>query len=167
MRSNDSTAFRLLHYPPCEVSLGDKLDESMRCSEHTDFDYITILFTDGAGLQVQPVHGGMLHGTTGGSDSWQDVDVPGGNTAVVNVGGLLARATNDIWRAGAHRVIVPSLEDAARHRFTIVAFFVPDSNVITYVHPSLTDGKNPKYDPISTVEYFRMRLADNGDEVTF
>lgn len=42
-------------------------------------------------------------------------------------GALLARLTNDNWRATAHRVIVPDLEAARQDRYSIAAFFDPDT----------------------------------------
>ena len=52
------------------------------------------------------------------NDEWFDVDlVPG--TFVVNLGEMLARWTNDVFRATPHRV----LNKSGRERYTIPFFF--------------------------------------------
>lgn len=158
MGTQSETAFRLLHYPPCNESDMQDGDRRIRCSEHTDYDLFTLLFTDGPGLQGKAVEGGEIY-DDGGEDGWVDVPVPQGNAAVVNLGGLMARCTNDEWRATLHRVTIPSGEDVDKHRFSIGCFFAPDTKVVSYVHPQITRGETPKYDPITTEDYFSLRLA--------
>lgn len=158
MGKHSETAFRLLHYPPCDaLDLSDG-DRRIRCSEHTDYCLFTLLFADGPGLQGKAVEGGEIF-DDGGEQDWVDVPVPQGTAAVVNLGGLMARCTNDQWRATLHRVTVPRGEEAKNRRFSIACFFAPDSKVISYVHPRITNGKTPKYDPITTEEYFSSRLS--------
>jgi isopenicillin N synthase-like dioxygenase len=133
----DSCTIRFLHYPPCDytvspASAGDSYDYPLRISEHTDFGAYTFLLLGdhGAeGLQIKPVEGGELDiANTDELGGWQDVVLPLPKPndevgAIVNTGALMARWTNDEWRATAHRVIVNSEQVAARHRYSI-AFFV-------------------------------------------
>ena len=100
----DQCTLRFLHYPA--LPAGDGL--RARAGEHTDFGFVTFLFVrDGApGLQMKPVAGGEVDDWRGG---WRDVAAPGDDAvAIVNTGALLARWTNDRWRATAHRVVAGS-----------------------------------------------------------
>lgn len=164
---HSETAFRLIRYPPCDNDM-DKIraSRSIRCGEHTDYCLFTFLFTDGPGLQAKAVEGGEFD-DDGGSSGWIDVPVPEkkpgsssySSKAIVNLGGLMARCTNDLWRATAHRVIVPDIHAAHEDRYTVACFFAPDSDVISFVHPKIAEGASVKYDPITTVQYFEQRLA--------
>ena len=92
-------------------------------------------------MQLKAVDGAEIGGAAGGeAGGWRDVAVPpsgGGDdvVAIVNTGALLARWTNDFWRATAHRVIVPDAAAAASPRYSIAAFFDPDSDAEVAVHP--------------------------------
>jgi isopenicillin N synthase-like dioxygenase len=119
----DLSTLRFLHYPPCDVpdpSAG--ATGSLRVAEHTDFGMFTfLLLGEGArGLQVKPVEGGTV---TADDDGWLDVQVPAEaaslqeGCAIVNTGAQLAQWTNDVWRATAHRVIVPDADIAMQDRY--------------------------------------------------
>jgi isopenicillin N synthase-like dioxygenase len=97
-----------------------------------------LLLRDGAmGLQIRPVDFDEFYSSPDSStvgksdDGWLDCHVasemPPGGSALVNTGALLARWTNDVWRATAHRVIVPDAAAARHDRYSIAAFFDPDS----------------------------------------
>ena len=131
-------------------------------------------------VQIKPVAGGGVAPLAIDEAGWLDCAVPAaapvGGAAVVNTGALMARWTNDVWRATAHRspaaaaglrssvpferggatpserrgaiaplrcprtaralthglvgagrVVVPSAEAAALHRYSIACFFDPDA----------------------------------------
>jgi isopenicillin N synthase-like dioxygenase len=82
---------------------------------------------------------------------------------IVNTGALMARWTNDVWRATAHRVIIPLDNVQARlsHRYSIAMFFDPDSSTICSVHPKLVaEGDSVKYEPIGSLEYLMMKISE-------
>ena len=68
----------------------------------------------------------------GEAGGWLDVETPprsegGAVGAIVNTGALMARWTNDTWRATAHRVVVPTAA-AAAHRYSVACFIDPDAD---------------------------------------
>ena len=81
---------------------------------------------------------------------------------IVNTGALMARWTNDIWRATAHRVIVPTAEARLSHRYSIAMFFDPDRETDCSVHPKLIEesGGKVKYEPIKSIDYLLMKLNE-------
>jgi isopenicillin N synthase-like dioxygenase len=161
----DLSTMRFLHYPPCEVP-GPAAGPtgSLRVAEHTDFGMFTfLLLGDGArGLQVKPVEGGVV---AADDDGWLDVTVPEGaaalpgGCAIVNTGAQLAQWTNDVWRATAHRVVVPDADAAAQDRFSIAMFWDPDAASKIEVHPRFVpDGEKPKYPPTTGLDYLMGML---------
>jgi isopenicillin N synthase-like dioxygenase len=116
-----ASALRAINYPAI-ATRADVLPGQCRASSHTDYGTITILRTDGPGLQVS-----------------KDVDCPVWhdvphieNGFVINLGDLMRRWTNDRWLSTLHRVIVPATDvqpsdDAKEHlvcrRRQSMAFF--------------------------------------------
>lgn len=188
----DCCTLRMLHYPPCEedVSHIDDMEdttEAIRVGEHTDFGIFTFLFVhdfDNAsshGLQVRAVEGSDLSGDNSSDiikdetfykEGWNDVvfdqetteeiKTDESCTVIVNTGALMARWTNDIWRATAHRVIVSSTQAKLSHRYSIAMFFDPDGETICSVHPKLVEesGGHVKYEPIKCIDYLMMKLKE-------
>lgn len=161
----DLCTIRFLHCPPCDIEVtGVSTDKSVRVGEHTDFGAFTFLLLgdQGAeGLQIKPVEGGLVGGAAGGEASgWLDIEVPS-NGAIVNTGALMARWTNDEWRATAHRVIVPSELEAGRHRYSIAFFVDPDATALVSVHDKfVTDIKPCRYEPITSLAFLQMKLEE-------
>lgn len=159
---------RFLHYPPCDsastrIGSPDGTPASaIRVGEHTDFGMNTILHLDSGarGLQVKPVAGAEVGGLAGGEDGeWLDVDAPDMPGAVVNTGALLARWTNDVWCATAHRVVVPDASVAASSRYSIACFMDPDRDAKIAVHPHfVSPGEKPRYGETTGGEYLTMKL---------
>eukprot|EP00978_Attheya_sp_CCMP212_P040082 scaffold215150_cov50-Attheya_sp.AAC.2 len=157
---------RFLHYPPCEFGATsiEQIDMPTRIGEHTDFGCYTFLLLGehGAeGLQIKPIEGGEIGGISGGEEGgWIDVVVPP-NGAIINTGALMARWTNDEWRATAHRVIVPSELVAGRERFSIAFFVDPDKDAMVEVHDKFCrDGKPKRYEPITSSDYLTSKLQE-------
>ena len=127
---------RLLHYPrqPANPNPGEK-----GCGAHTDWGAITVLLQDDAGgLQIRdPVHG-WLHAP------------PRAGTFIVNLGDLIARWTNDLYRSTEHRVVNMS----GRDRFS-VPFFLdgnPDHRVAC-LPGCAGPGNPPKYPAVTVAEH--------------
>lgn len=168
----DLCTIRMLHYPPVDPPTSSSSPSSdaslgaVRIGEHTDFGaYTFLLLKDESaykGLQIKPVLGGEIGGIHGGetSNDWLDVappprDDPSSDSvvvgAIVNTGALMARWTNDTWRATAHRVIVPNDEEVyTRHRYTIACFIDPDADSIVDVHPHFLQEVNEEGDVVRT-----------------
>lgn len=128
---------RLLHYPPQGQSLG--------IGAHCDYECFTILDPgDVGGLQIQ--HRG----------TWLDVElVP--DTFVVNLGEMLARWTNDLFRATPHRV----LNQSGRERYAIPFFFGTNYDTrIECLPPCAGPDRPPRYPPILAGEYLAERLDE-------
>lgn len=147
------SVIRLAHYPPCtfKVPLASEGREALRVGEHTDFGLFTLLIPDGPGLQIELEPG-----------RWVSPILSGKNvtTAVVNTGAMLARWTNDMWKATNHRVLAEDPSQAARSRTSLVLFVNPREDTIIKPHDNfLRDNETPKYKPISAEQYLTMRLV--------
>lgn len=176
----DLCTLRLLHYPPCDESdqtpqTGKESNEcAIRVGEHTDFGIFTFLFVhdyhdeSSLGLQVKAVEGGEIDHSD--NNVWNDIQfdqesleiIDQDDTAalIVNTGALMARWTNDVWRATAHRVIV-SPKSFSSHRYSIAMFVDPDKETVCSVHPKfVNDGEEPKYPPIKSIDYLLMKLRE-------
>jgi len=115
------------------------------------------------GLQIKPVEGGEIDGLEAGN--WQDVVVPAGTKgAIVNTGALMARWTNDVWKATAHRVVVRSQEMASRERYSLTFFADPDVHSVIDVPNELLSksGIKKKYEPITSDAYLLEKLRAMG-----
>ena len=190
LETMDLCTLRMLHYPPCndtditENGIDKKESCSIRVGEHTDFGIFTFLFihdfhdTSSLGLQVKTVdhiedetqsdHVGSYSDMS--SPCWSDftfdkkslelIDNDDTCAVIVNTGALMARWTNDIWRATAHRVIVKP-ESFPFHRYSIAMFFDPDKETLCSVHPKfIEEGHEPKYGPIRSIDYLLMKLKE-------
>ena len=188
MIRKDLCTLRMLHYPPCPPLAGNEPREAaLRVGEHTDFGAYTFLFVHNLqeksshGLQVKSIEGGDLaSGSTVERDDsvftvgWKDVifdpavlqDMAENDASaalLVNTGALMARWTNDVWRATAHRVVVtPEARDS--HRYSMAVFLDPDRTTVCEVDPKFVpDGETAKYPPISSLDYLLMKLREVQD----
>ena len=157
MQRNELTTFRMIHYPPCDFvdgeSTGDDTHSSLRVGEHVDFGLFTFLFTDGPGLQVKGVAGARVDSDATG---WRDVPSVDFGTAIVNTGSLMARWTNDYWRATAHRVVVR--RGMEKSRYSIACFYELDGESIVSVHDRFVGEDGKKYEDISSRDFLQMKL---------
>ena len=165
-----ASALRTVHYPEVSASTG-LLPGQLRCSAHTDYGTITILRTDGPGLQVSK----DLN-----PPQWHDVPfVP--DSFIINLGDLMKRWTNDKWLSTLHRVVVMEGDFAAEadtqltqddfeettkllcRRRQSIAFF-HNVNRDAQISVLLTDkGESPKYAPIIAGEFLLQKhLASLG-----
>jgi isopenicillin N synthase-like dioxygenase len=104
---------RMIGYPPLTTphTPGTDIDQ-FSCGAHTDYGCVTLLLTDptpGA-LQVQ-----LKDGT------WLNADpIPG--AFVVNIGDMIERWTNGLWKSTMHRVI----HRGQKYRISVPFFYEPN-----------------------------------------
>jgi len=124
-------SLRVLHYPPQGVAADD---EHLGAGPHTDYGVLTILAQDHSGLQVQ-------------NRQRQWIEVPTiPDTFVINLGDMMQRWTNDVYRSTPHRVI----NTKPLHRYSIPYFFEPDFKALVEVIPTCVSTERPaKYPPIT------------------
>lgn len=118
---------RMIGYPklPSAVdaaTTGDKEDlDSLSCGQHTDYGCLTLLLADptpGA-LQVQYTDPSTNETT------WINADpIPG--AFVVNIGDMMERWTNGLWKSTVHRVI----HRGEGFRVSVPFFFEPGFDVV-------------------------------------
>ncbi len=96
-----------------------------RCS---DYGFVTLLLTDGTpGLQIETTPG-----------VWADVPhVPG--AFVVNLGDMLHRWSNGLYRSTMHRVVINS----ERHRYSAPFFFEPNFDCVVTALPTCVSAGTP------------------------
>lgn len=116
---------------------------------HTDWGALTLVAGDGTpGLQVRTSEG-----------EWLDVPtIP--DSFIVNVGDMLQRWTNDIYRSGVHRV----LSTPNQERFSLVLFFDMDYHASLQCIPSCASAQTPpKYELMLAGEYLMSRYKESLD----
>jgi isopenicillin N synthase-like dioxygenase len=135
---------RALHYPPAP---DPRPDDLYGAAPHSDFGFLTIVTHDDAGgLQVRRRDG-----------AWIDAPrMPG--TAVVNVGDMLMRWTNDRFVSTQHRVLNP----AGRERYSLAFFFDPEFETQVECLPTCQGpGNPPRYPRTTWGEYVTARFDAN------
>ncbi|HEX9461516.1 MAG TPA: 2-oxoglutarate and iron-dependent oxygenase domain-containing protein [Alphaproteobacteria bacterium] len=138
---------RLLHYPPHPA---EALNNQLGCGAHTDWGAITMLAQDDCGgLEVQ----------TAGGD-WV-VAEPIDDAFVVNLGDLLARWTNDLYRSTSHRVLN---NRSGRDRYSMALFYDPDFHARIECLPGCRSAKTPpRYPPCTAGEHnYQMYCRTRG-----
>jgi isopenicillin N synthase-like dioxygenase len=99
---------RLLRYPPQTAIRNNQLG----CGAHTDWGFITILLQSGVGgLEVCNTSGEWI------------IAPPLPGCFVVNLGDLIPRLTNGLYRSTPHRVLN---NVSGRDRYSVPTFFNPD-----------------------------------------
>jgi len=130
---------RLLHYPPTPA---ENVYKQQGASEHTDFSAITLLLQDEhEGLEVLDQNSG----------EWRLVP-PNKDVYVVNLGDMMSKLTNKVYKSSMHRVINRNQTD----RYSVVFFF--DGNLDFELRP--LGAENVNEEEIMTAEgYMFDRLS--------
>jgi isopenicillin N synthase-like dioxygenase len=130
---------RLLHYSAEKSDLERGIYGT---GAHSDYGLITLLATDDVhGLQIcrnkDDVH-----------QIWEDVaPIKGGY--IVNLGDMLERWSNGLFRSTLHRVLSPGVE-----RYSIPFFFEPNYDTVVECLPTCCSEDNPpKYPPTTSGEH--------------
>jgi isopenicillin N synthase-like dioxygenase len=134
---------RLLHYPPQRPDHGT---DQRGAGAHTDFGGLTLLRQDDiGGLQVWDQQSqGWIHASP----------VPG--TFIVNLGDMIARWTNDLYRSTLHRVI----NSSGRERYSVPFFYVGNyDHEVACIATCLAPGETPKYPPTTVEAHLRAMYA--------
>jgi isopenicillin N synthase-like dioxygenase len=140
---NPMPVLRLLHYPPQQAS---QLDGQIGSGAHTDWGGITLLAQDNCGgLQVLATPQGDEPAPV-----WIDArPLPG--SFVVNLGDLMQRWTNDLYRSNLHRVVNAV---SGRDRRSVAYFFDIDYHAQVEVLPTCHGEDRPaRYPPISAGDH--------------
>lgn len=137
-------SMRLLHYPQ-PMQTGDEVE--VGSGTHTDYGVFTILYQDPAGgLELQKPDGEWV------AAPFLD------NTFVINLGDLMARWTNDVFRSNPHRVV----NRTGKERYSIAAFLNPTYSTIVSCLPTCQSPENPpRYEPIGAGEYVMGKIKAN------
>jgi isopenicillin N synthase-like dioxygenase len=134
---------RLIHYPPHP----DPDDNEFGFAPHTDNNFITFLAQSKLpGLEVRTAEGEWIRPPA----------VPG--TFVVNTGAMLARYSDDRFKATPHRVINRN----SGSRYAIPFFLGPNHDALVGCVPSCVSADNPpRYEPTTYGEFSSQLLTLN------
>ena len=136
---------RLLHYLPAIPASDGSLP--VPTESHTDYGAITLLATDGVpGLEVKPI-----------DSPWVPVVAPPGSL-VINLGDMLARWSNDVYRSTPHRVVGPLGTD----RISIPFFINPDPSTIVECIPGCVSAEQPRrYKSVTAGDFLASRIDNS------
>jgi len=117
------------------------LKGQQRMGAHSDYTSFTVLDAD-------PVRGLQI---VGPNNDWIDV-VPEADGLLVNVGDLLAIATNDQWPSTLHRV-VPMARGAAPNRRSVAFFHYPNIDVVVEPLDGFIGDEEPHYTAVRVEDH--------------
>jgi isopenicillin N synthase-like dioxygenase len=132
---------RMLRYPPHPPGADDR---SFGAGAHTDWGALTLLAQDThGGLEVALPNGGWLAAP------------PMPSTFIVNLGDMMPRWTNGLYRSSMHRVRNTLSNGAAR--YSIPFFYEPDYLAqIEAVPGTLAAGEKPLFEPCTAGEHLKQ-----------
>ncbi|CAA0838624.1 2-oxoglutarate (2OG) and Fe(II)-dependent oxygenase superfamily protein [Striga hermonthica] len=149
---NPIATLRLLHYED-RTSEPDK--GIFGAGAHSDYGLITLLATEDVdGLQI-------CKDKDAKPQIWEHVP-PLKGAFIVNLGDMLERWSNCMFRSTLHRVLGNGSE-----RYSIAFFVEPSHDCIVECLPTCQSDKNPpKYPPIKCKDYLRQRYKETHADLT-
>ncbi|GMP83783.1 hypothetical protein CsSME_00037576 [Camellia sinensis var. sinensis] len=137
---------RLLHY---EGRVSDPMKGIYGAGAHSDFGLITLLATDDVfGLQI-------CKDKDAKPQKWESV-APLKGAFIVNLGDMLERWSNCIFRSTLHRVVGNGQE-----RYSIAYFVEPNHDCLVECLPTCQSQENPpKFPPIKCETYLLQRYKE-------
>lgn len=137
---NPMLTLRLLRYPPHPEG-ADAF--TFGAGEHTDWGAITVLAQDNyGGLEVKLPNGEWAAAT------------PIEGALVVNLGDMIPRWTNGLYRSNPHRV--RNVHSAGAPRHSIPFFYTPDYEAsVSPVPTCIADGETPRFAPCTVGEHLQ------------
>jgi isopenicillin N synthase-like dioxygenase len=147
--SYGNSVLRAIHYPPHE----DTASKAVRAAAHQDINLITLLVgANTAGLQILDQQG-----------AWVEVDA-GMDAIVCNIGDMLQRLTNGVYRSTTHRVVNPSDGVTNVSRYSMPFFVHPRTSYLIETLPQCIAGDSVDRYPgsITAGDYLQERLRENG-----
>ena len=147
---NEPLAFiRLLHYPDAH---NDPKNGKYGAKAHSDYGMVTLLATDGVpGLQI-------CREKDSQPQLWEDVPHVHG-AFIINVGDMLERWTNGLFRSTMHRVL------PLQERYSVAFFLDPNADcVVECLESCCSAASPPRFPPIKSFEYImeRIRVSYSG-----
>ena len=139
---------RVRNYP---APVAPPLPGQLRAGAHADYGSLTILRTEASpgGLQVLNRAG-----------DWVDAPIVP-DSFIVNIGELMARWTNEQWKATLHRVVNPPVELApVSRRLSLVFFHNPNYDAPVEALPGTVGvGETAKYPATTSGEHLRRQFT--------
>jgi isopenicillin N synthase-like dioxygenase len=142
-----NSILRPLHYPPIEQ--GDI--PNVRAGAHEDINFITLLVgASSAGLEVLTREG-----------QWLPITAEG-DAIVVNIGDMLQRLSNHVFRSTTHRVVNPVGESARQSRYSVPFFLHPNPDFLIETLPQCISPERPNLypEPILSHDFLQQRLRE-------
>ncbi|XP_022753995.1 2-oxoglutarate-Fe(II) type oxidoreductase-like [Durio zibethinus] len=136
----------LFHYPePVDSSE----EETHGASAHSDYGMITLLLTDGVpGLQ-------FCREKSKEPQVWEDVPSVSG-ASIVNIGDMMERWTNCLFRSTMHRVVATGEE-----RYSVAFFINPGKEcMVECLESCCSESCPPRFPPIRSLHYLQERYRD-------
>ncbi|KMT03189.1 hypothetical protein BVRB_8g197380 isoform B [Beta vulgaris subsp. vulgaris] len=146
MLGNPIATLRLLHY---EGQVSDPSKGIYGAGAHSDYGLITLLATDDVvGLQI-------CKDKDAKPQIWEDVP-PVKGAFIVNLGDMLERWSNCVFKSTLHRVI-----GNGQHRYSIAYFVEPSHECLVECLPTCKSECNPpKFPPVRCDAYLSQRYKD-------
>lgn len=145
---NPFWVMRIIGYPPL-YSSPDHEEGGVSCGEHTDYGCVTLLLADNTrgALQVRDKE-----------DGWINAD-PLEGAYVVNIGDMLERWTNGLWKSTRHRVV----HGGGNYRVSVPFFFEPDwdARIKPLECCVAQTGGVPSYDEVVYGEHLLGKVLGN------
>lgn len=143
-----NTVLRALHYPP--VQYQDAQQMHMRAAPHEDISLITLLAGATAdGLEVKTIDG-----------RWVPIRA-NSEAVVVNVGDMMQRWTNGVYRSTTHRVVNPAGTAASEARYSVPLFIDPEpTQLLVPIASCITQDNPSKWEPITAHDYLMERMRE-------